>query len=521
MSGETRTSAMLFKDLDFGPDDAKGDTRLAEYFVRIPEYEHVRAGDACFVIGRKGTGKTAICEMIHDEARTRPDLFAVLLTFKNSPSADLFASNDKSFRSPNEYISIWRFLIVLELAKLMLKDESIDSRMRLALDSFLQLNFGNLEVASLEAVSSLRQREWKLGLDLADLGPLSLPSAEAGRSSVDASVTRIHFGRASAALLERLLRLQSDNEFFLLFDELDEDYIDDPRYYHLLISLFKAAYQIKQEIRGGLKVRPIVVLRQDIFSKLDDHDLNKMDDATVHLRWAPLPSPHSEFSLRNLVNERLRANLGIRLDGDLWQNAVDEDHWGGPGSSAWAYLLNRTMDRPRDIVKSLKCCQPFESQEQLSVRAISLARIDYSRWLASEVGNEIFRELPEYRAAYGVLTHLGKQRFSLQDWRSEFGKNEVLVGSRHSAEQVLEILYNYSVVGMLKRDRWLFKFKTPQVDFDRGCANFTVHMGFNKQFVIRERLPWDVSEAARMARGPAAGVIKGSENKNDSIRRRG
>lgn len=418
---------MKFSDIDFGPDDAKGDPRLSQYFIRTPEYGRVRAGDANFVIGRKGTGKTAICQMLYDEAQSLPNQFAVLLSFKNCPSVDLFASSDKSFRAPNEYISIWRFLIAIESSKLVLQDESVDSAKRSALESFLRLNFGNIDVACLDAVNTLRQNQWKVGVDLAHIPLVELPEFGVSKASVESSVQRIHYGRAATAILEFLKSAVSENDFFLLFDELDEDYRNDPQYFHLIISLFKAAYQIRQEIQGTLHLHPVVVLREDIFSQLDDHDLNKLDDYIVSLRWVTQDHQRSEFSLRELVNERVRAYLGLKAGLDLWPTFVDEDIWGGPGDTAWGFLVNRTMDRPRDVLKSLKCCQPYEHEPKLTPDAIRASMVDYSQWMYNEIGNEIFRVLPEYRTALGLLTRIGKGRFTFDMWRGEFGKEEGLV----------------------------------------------------------------------------------------------
>ena len=270
----------MFRDIDFGPDDAKGDTRLSEYFLRIPEYDKVRTGAAWLVVGRKGTGKTAICEMIHDECLNSSEAFSVLLSFKNAPTSDLFASSDRNFRAPNEYVSIWRFLIALESCKLLLQDESVDSLVRDELEAFLRSNFGEIDIACLDAVSMLRERSWKVGLT----SPIeTLPGAELTHNTGVSTHQQIHYGRAAATLLQRLAALRTENRFYLLFDELDEDYRKEPAYFHLLISLLKASYGVRQELRGCISILPIVVLREDIYSQLDDADLNKLDDVTVRL----------------------------------------------------------------------------------------------------------------------------------------------------------------------------------------------------------------------------------------------
>jgi len=474
-----------FRDLQFGPDDAKGDTRLTQYFLRIPEYERVRSGSAAFVIGRKGTGKTAICQMIYDEAQNNPNLFAILLSFKNAPTSDLFASSDASYKAPSQYISIWKFLIALEASKLALRDESIPGATRSALDKFLRDNFGSTDVVSLDAVSTLKKRSWRVGLTL----PIHhMPGAEVAREDLDSSIHPIHYGRAATALLAHLATLRSDNEFFLLFDDLADDYRKDRVYFDLLISLLKAVYEVRHEMDGRLRLLPIVVLREDIHAQLDDHDLNKLRELTVRLRWNTEPSRRNEFSLRGLINERVRANIEGEA-GDFWSRVVDENSWTGPENSMWHFLVNRTMDRPRDLIVALKLCQPFEPGEKLSADAVLRGQEECSEWLYREVADEIFRELPEYRDALGLLTRIGAARFRFNAWRSEFGKDETLLskyGPEHGPEQVLEVLFNFSVVGMSRGRQLILKYRTPHITFDKG-ASFEVHRGLRPHLVIPGR----------------------------------
>jgi hypothetical protein len=477
---------MLFRDIDFGSDDAKGDIRLSEYFVRSPEYERVRSGDAAFVIGRKGTGKTAICQIIHEEAQRSANLFSILLSFKNAPSSALFASSDTSFNAPNQYVSIWRFLIVLETAKLILRDESVDGTIRAELEQFLLQNFGNVSIACLDAVSVLKDKQWKVGLTLPVHG---LPGGEISRRLSDGATQEIHYGRAAAALIEYLGKIQTENRFFLLFDELDEDYGANKNYFDLIISLLKACYQLRREQFGTLAVHPIVVLREDIYSKLDDHDLNKIEDLTVHLSWRGEPK-ETGSSLRGLINERVRAHAIHLEKKDPWLEIVDEAAWGSPYSSAWEFFVKRTMDRPRDLIKALKCCQRFESREKLSTSAVSESLGDYSKWLYREIGNEMFRAFPDYRDALGLLQGLPVPGFDATMWKTRFGNNPKLRG-KYNAENVLELLHEYNVVGMVmgkKLRSAVFRYNNPQILFDIN-RQFVVHEGLRKHLAIASSIP--------------------------------
>jgi hypothetical protein len=471
---------MQFRDIDFGPTDAKGDPRLADYFLKTAAYHAVKDGRASFVIGRKGTGKTAIVEIIQQNSTNFHDQFSIVLSFKNAPTVHLYDSRDPGFHAPNQFVSIWKFLIALEGAKLLLKDQSINSDDKSQLEDFLRSNFGNLDVASLDAVQTLKEKSWKVGLSMPVKG---LPSGEIGRSTRDLSTTEIHFGRAATTLLEKLKSIHSDHSYYIFFDELDEDYSLGKQYFDLLISLFKAVYQVRQEFSMALRLHPVILLREDIFVRLDDHDLNKMDDYLVRLRWTSDPHRQTQFSLRRLINERIRANLGLKHFTDLWGSFVDEENWGGkPAKTAWAFLANRTMDRPRDIIKSIKSCQPFEKEAKLTVEAIDLSALPYSEWFANELANEMHRELPEYRQAFGILTRIGRGTFTIDQWRGEFGK-EPLLRKKYDPDQVLELLFKFGAIGMVKQNRWLFRYKMPQVTFDIG-AKFIVHYGLLKYLVI-------------------------------------
>ncbi|MGA8150395.1 MAG: hypothetical protein WB952_05555 [Terriglobales bacterium] len=471
---------MLFKNLDLGPDDAKGDVRLSEYFIRTPEYERVRSGEAAFVIGRKGTGKTAICQRIHEEAQSSPTIFSALLSFKNAPTNALFHSADETYNSPNQYISIWKFLIAYEAAKLMLQDESIDNATMAELRTFLDDNFGNNDIGALDAVAMLRDRSWRVSLKI-PLKFLDVPGGELAHSSSDAFDQQIHFGRAATELMDRIAAVHSENTFFVIFDELDEDYNIERRYFDLIISLFKATYQIRREVPSMLALRPVVVLREDIFLQLDDHDLNKIDDMLVSLRWHTA-SATDEFSLRGLINQRFRANLRDRdaqeTASDLWPLFVDETAWGGPYTSAWEFCTLRTMLRPRDIIKALKFCQLYEEGERLTPTAIRKSGRKYSEWLSREIGNEMFRVVPDYRQAIGLLTRLGTHSFAISTWRSAFAQNELLA-RKYEPDVVLERLYEFGVVGMAiakKRQHWVFKYTHPQILFN-SSGPFVLHPG--------------------------------------------
>ena len=94
------------------------------YFYHTKIVDRIVNGKKLYVVGRKGTGKTAITENL--VARQDHDYFAQKLSFKNFPFNMLYELEDKGFTSPNQYITLWKFLIYSSTCKMLIKDESID-----------------------------------------------------------------------------------------------------------------------------------------------------------------------------------------------------------------------------------------------------------------------------------------------------------------------------------------------------------------------------------------------------------
>jgi hypothetical protein len=85
------------------------DENSSRYFYKMPNVDEVENGELCYVIGRKGAGKTAIAEHLRDKVDY--NVFVRSLSFKNFPFNDLYKLEDASYTSPSQYTTIWKFVI--------------------------------------------------------------------------------------------------------------------------------------------------------------------------------------------------------------------------------------------------------------------------------------------------------------------------------------------------------------------------------------------------------------------------
>lgn len=209
--------------------DAKSED-TDRYFFHVEEVEAIQSGEKAYVIGRKGTGKTAIAQYLLGVRNH--ETFSAMLSFKNFPFNELYALKNAGFTAPNQYITLWKYLIYCNVARLMAKNEAIDIAIR-----------GPL--AKLYEPEPIEYLERSVGKWTATDFSISILGTGGGTKGQLSKNDSNWIERTQA--LERIIAEHiDDSRYLILFDELDEDYrymTEATRYQNfsdLLTGLFKA-----------------------------------------------------------------------------------------------------------------------------------------------------------------------------------------------------------------------------------------------------------------------------------------
>jgi len=109
------------------------------YFWHVREVDEIERGEKHYVIGRKGSGKTAISEYFI--RLNRPGVFSEKLTFKNFPFNELYEQKNRKYTTPNQFITLWKYLIYSTICRLMIKNESVDITVREQLSELYENDF--------------------------------------------------------------------------------------------------------------------------------------------------------------------------------------------------------------------------------------------------------------------------------------------------------------------------------------------------------------------------------------------
>lgn len=481
-----------FSVVDWGPDEAKGDTKISNYFFPIDGFSDIKSGKIRYVIGRKGSGKTAIIERIKSDMQDDPLAFYSQLSLRNFPTTSFNTLQDRAKSDKSKYVAAWQFIIYVELAKLLLLDNgSTPPHIIDDLRTFLNINNFDSDIGFSETVNILSENKNKVTIKG---GWLHLENNSGGSEQ---ALIKVHFHKAVDMLSKLLKQAQSDSEYRLFFDELDEGYSsDDQRLNLMILALIRAVEDSSLLLQStGLRFSPLLVLRSDIYDILEDNDLNKIDDYTLFLKWSLDPKltaggtldGEKLMTLRNVVNNRISASASIPESiADTWNVVAldaDQDIPHAVGS-LWKYMANRTFERPRDIIKFLKFSAKHQKQGRLRYPAVAEAEISYSEWLYKEIKDEIQSHLPVWRESFQAITKIGRGKFTLEEFEESISKiskiEKWMESNSKSVIDIAETLFKFGVIGNIQDRRWLFGYKDNALAFDPDME-LIVHYGLHRK----------------------------------------
>lgn len=445
---------------------------IKRYFYRVPELDDILSGHASYVIGRKGTGKTALVEYLSEQASD--EILTTKLTFKNFPFNELYSQTNSSYTRPNQYITIWKLIIYSAICRKIADDPRCDPLVKRTIDkAFPPVESDNLGTIVERWISG------EFGLTVLGTG---------GRLGGLAKKKSPATLQQKVENLEAFVKKHSPRKTILvMFDELDEDYkeifetFQKSNYLDLLTSLFKAVQDVKSSFRGQISSpQPIIFLRDDIYDLLQDPDKNKWTDLEVHIKWS-----HRE--IKELIALRLSKVMNSHeQDFDtLWYSIFTRKPLEYSNSnkhiSCFDYMNMSAQGRPRDYIAYLKECAAIErrrSNREIDTDTVKDADKQFSNYLRKELRDEVHGILPEIDKIFSIFSELRKWILPIHEFKAAY-EERVSAGliENRDVDFVLRTLFYFSIIGNVARvGVHIFRHEKPsaQLNFKE---NIVVHRG--------------------------------------------
>ncbi len=469
---------MSIENVDFGRIDAESDSKLGEYFVDTGILRRVQKGERQLIVGRKGSGKTALFQQAE---RGINDTRIIRMEFSDYAWETHKAIVELGLPAENVYSSSWLFTFLMAACNEWRK--SSDKAISRPASEIYNKVYGNEDTGILSLLIDKFKRLRKLELPNAgELGGLG--AIEFGDPSDGAKLAR-----AANVWNQKLLELASTLypmlPITILVDRLDDGWDASMEIRSMLAGALKAARTINLKFGRSGSPRPVIIfLRSDIFAELKFNDKNKMGSDIEYLEW-------KDDALLDIVKERIAKSLGVTRD-KAWDMAFSPKEM-RQRAFIGSYLLKRTMQRPRDIIAFCINCKNAAVDAKHSVVETSdvyEAERAYSRHVYDELVDEMHKQIPDHAQLFRIIRLLGYMRFRMDDWIRSFRQINP-TAAQHEVERQLKVLFDFGIVGVPKvggkggGSSFEFVYQDRNLD-PRFDGELVVHAGLRKHLDLKD-----------------------------------
>ncbi|WP_327136735.1 hypothetical protein OG585_09145 [Streptomyces sp. NBC_01340] len=392
----------VLAQLHFGREDAERDVTegllLRGGFLPNAAYRGALSGRKMLIIGRKGSGKSAICMQLMADGPGGHRGGKVLVTPDEAAGEEIRRFELQGLPGDSAKALIWRYVLAVHAARHLVTHAKDAHGKRpdsvKALGRFLKQNGEAADSGRLVERLAQGARGLQTSLSLEAFGvkasvDLAQSPSEGARAARQLEVVEQGVARAFADLgCDGVVH----PPLLLMVDQLEQVWSAEPDSNSMVIGLLLAAKHAASLY--GRSVRFLLFLRADIYDSLSFGEGDKFRGDELRIAW-------TEQALRDLALTRARASVGEELGEErLWKELFPGTVG---GEETVKYLFRHCLPRPRDAIQFLNLCQEkawLEHQrERITEADVQQAGRQFSEWKLKDLSSE-------YLVAHPFLNHL-------------------------------------------------------------------------------------------------------------------
>ncbi len=368
---------------------------LRTYFVPTGQYNEAKRGHARLVVGRKGSGKTAIFYSVRSTYKPSHDHLVLDL----KPEGHQFIKLREAILSDltpglrqHVLTAFWNYLLLMEIAVKIVKDEAKyayrDFQKKDAYEKVLKAYGGDGQIDE----ADFSERLLRLVDDILSR------RKDIPKITSTAEVTQLIYKQDIRILAESLsdyFVISQKQDIWMLIDNLDKGWpvsIATSEDILILKCLLEATRKLQRQFETrNVEFHSLVFIRNDIYQHLLLDPADRGKDTSVLLEW------NDPEVFKEILRKRIVSSTSIDEPFDvLWQNFFDT-HVNGVES--FSYILERTLMRPRELLQFTRECINVainRNHNKVMQDDILKAEESFSEDLLVEVNLELQDVTPEY-----------------------------------------------------------------------------------------------------------------------------
>jgi len=375
----------LLNEINFGNSVAEFDKHLQAYFIETQFYSDFIKDRFDIISGDKGTGKTAIYQIVRDKYRTIPDLSNVELIsgFNDSGNPVFQRLSQAQVLTEGQYITVWKTYLLSLLGNFVLDVcEGAYTENMSKLDRVLQsLNIRTKDPSAVTVFSQLTNLLKKFASPSA--AEVSFSITEAGMPVV---TPRIEFADITQQQVNSQKIVNSDDalnllnqvvedlgiSIWLVLDRLDEAFVGFPE---IEIPALRALFRTYLDMQAYGKLKLKIFVRNDLFRKIIRGgfvNLTHLNARRVQITW------YTE-DLYTLLCRRIRECTGLLTCLGLSRESSDDEIFslifppqvdtGQKKPTTWNWILSRIRDGnnlmpPRNLIDLVNKAKEAQSRRE-------------------------------------------------------------------------------------------------------------------------------------------------------------
>lgn len=436
---------MELNKIAWGDDSAERDKDLISYFIRTDNFGRLLNKSKSIVVGRKGSGKSALRKKLELEYSAENNTYVVNISPKYSSIRNIL--NEKSLTEDfgEEIFFQHSWLRQMLLDSLCLIGHSAKGKYATESLEFARTISKELNRTSKDIVENISDILNRLKVKAGKLGDLGLQLEKELRNVADVDALEHHISELS----------KSGANFIILVDDLDLGWDNSPLSNNLLLGLLSATSYLKSLSEN---IHVLIFLREDVYLILMEKTQHSDKYRNIErIRW-------EKEGLISLIEERIKFNFinageepGDRLFGKVFPLTIgthNTDNW----------LVERTLSRPRELIQISRFYTEALTGETPNDEILKTCESAYSSWKLDDLCTEYSNQYPGLSSVFAY-------------WKTKFFRNKYHLKNSDVHEMIFQIFDE-----VVLNQKW-FNDLALNADFD-GFLTILYEIGFIGDFVL-------------------------------------
>lgn len=470
------------EDLNLGFSDAQNYSQrgnkqmLADVFIKNSYLEELCNPSVYYLIGEKGTGKTAYAVYLSNNESE--DSKSILKFISNTDYEKFHQLKKQNHLDISGYVDIWKAILLLLLSQSITENNKIISSPSNLSNVMKAINQYYNDAFSPEIINALKI------VDNSELAArLLFKNVELGtkKDSViefDEKRLQMNLFYITKKFMDCLGKVRLKKNLTLYIDGIDvrPSQIPYEEYLDCIKGLSSACWSLNTEVfanvrdtKGHFKV--VLLLRPDIFQALNlQNSTNKLSDNSVYLDWQTTYDDYRTSNLYKMAKKLISYGQETsQEDIDLWDYYFD---WEIDSSNleqrkkytAFMEFLRISLSRPRDIQRILSIIQRIMKErglggkDKFSYEIYKSDRFqnDYSEYFLSSLKDQLafYYSEEDYKFFKKFFSFFDSPQFTFETYEIAYRKYEDYVLNNATdipksivdSKDFLQLLYDCNVI---------------------------------------------------------------------------